>query len=140
MSPRFSGPTGRQTRTLTFTLLGLSSFVPVVHGIILHGFAAHDKRMGIKHYLGLGACHATGSLIYAARVPERWYPGRFDVVSEWIGLQTRDGEHWLIGDGDGQVGSSHQVMHVCVVLGAVAYGVGVLWARTYWLEDWGMVC
>lgn len=59
--------------------------------------------------MGLGLLNFTGAAIYAARIPERWYPGRFDV--------------W---------GASHQIMHVLVVCGAVSHSVGLLKALDYW--------
>lgn len=105
----FSGRTGRRVRTVVYLLLGLSSFLPIIHGIGLHGLAEHDRRMSFKYYLGLGACHGTGAMLYAARIPERWYPRRFDIL-----------------------GSSHQLMHMSVVCGAVCYGVGILKAFKLW--------
>jgi adiponectin receptor len=109
--PSFSGPKNRRFRTCVYLLLGWSSFVPVVHGINMHGLDEHDRRMRVGWFLGLGVCHATGALIYVARVPERWWPRRFDLV-----------------------GSSHQCMHACVVAGAVCYAVGILGAFEHWKE------
>jgi adiponectin receptor len=102
----------RHLRTSLYCLLGLSSFLPIIHGVLLHGMQEHDQQMSLRYYLALGVCHATGAMVYAARVPERWYPRRFDV--------------W---------GSSHQVMHVLVVLGAGTYGMGVLRAGGRWGEE-----
>ena len=42
------------------------------------------------------ACHLVGLIMYAARIPERFYPGKFDLI-----------------------GQSHQIMHCSVVLGAL---------------------
>jgi adiponectin receptor len=49
-----------------------------------------------------------GAGIYAARVPERLMPGRFDIV-----------------------GSSHQIFHVLVVCAATAHLTGLLKAFDY---------
>jgi adiponectin receptor len=92
-----------------YLLLGLSSFLPIVHGVRLHGLEEHNRRMGLVYYVGLGLCHGTGAMLYAVRVPERWYPRRFDIV-----------------------GSSHQLMHMLVICGAVCYGIGILRANEYW--------
>ena len=91
-----------------FGLLGLSAFVPVVHGIYLHGFVLQNQRMSIDHFLGLGILNGTGTAIYAARIPERWYPQTFDFF-----------------------GSSHQIMHVMVALGAFSHATGLLRALEY---------
>jgi len=109
LHPSFSGPQSRHLRTALYLLLGASSFLPIAHGTHLYGVEEMDSRMSLGYYLGLGVCHGTGALLYAARVPERWYPRRCDVI-----------------------GSSHQLMHVLVVCGAAMYGVGVQMARKYW--------
>jgi adiponectin receptor len=109
LHPSFSGPQSRHLRTTLYLLLGASSFIPLVHGLCLYGLEEMHSRMGLGYYLGLGMCHGTGALMYAARVPERWYPRHYDIV-----------------------GNSHQIMHVLVVCGAAIYGVGVLGARKYW--------
>lgn len=109
LHPIFSGPSGRKIRTGAYLMLGLSSFLPITHGIMLHGAREHSKRMSLVYYLGLGLCQGTGIALYATRVPERWYPQRFDLY-----------------------GSSHQLMHILVVCGAVCYGLGILRAEAYW--------
>jgi len=109
LHPSFSGPQSRHVRTTLYLLLGSSSFLPIVHGIYLFGVENMNRRMGLSYYLGLGLCHGTGAMLYAARIPERWLPRRCDVV-----------------------GSSHQIMHVLVVCGAAMYGVGVLASKRYW--------
>ncbi|KAK1910857.1 hypothetical protein P3342_008737 [Pyrenophora teres f. teres] len=109
LHPSFAGPASRRFRSGMYVFLGLSSFVPIIHGILLFGLDAMNKRMSLWYYVALGLFHGSGAALYASRVPERWWPGRCDVV-----------------------GSSHQVMHVLVVLGAATYAVGVLRAREYW--------
>lgn len=115
----FRTPTGRKIRFLLYTALGVSAFVPVVHGIRLHGWAAQNRKMSISYFCGLGVLNFTGAAIYAARIPERWYPGRFDV--------------W---------GASHQIMHVLVMCGAVSHSLGLVRALEYWvgLKAVGKTC
>jgi Haemolysin-III related len=64
-----------------------------------------------------GVLNFTRAAIYAARVPERWYPKRFDI--------------W---------GSSHQIMHVLVVLGAISQERGLLRAMKWWSEGGRGLC
>ncbi|EUC45080.1 hypothetical protein COCMIDRAFT_5660 [Bipolaris oryzae ATCC 44560] len=109
LHPSFTGIASKGFRTVTYLLLGLSSFLPIIHGLHLFGWQQMEQRMSLSYYLALGLCHSTGAITYASRVPERWYPKRYDLV-----------------------GSSHQIMHVLVVCGAAAYGLGVLKAREHW--------
>lgn len=106
-------------RSVMFALLGLSAFVPVVHGTILNGWEVQDKRMAISYFLGLGLLNATGTVIYAARVPEKWFPKAFDIY-----------------------GSSHQIMHVLVACGALSHAIGLLKAFDYWstMKSVGLAC
>ncbi|KAF1829185.1 hypothetical protein BDW02DRAFT_592801 [Decorospora gaudefroyi] len=62
----FSGPARRDM----YLLLGLSSFLPIAHGVLIHGLAEEDRGMSIMYYVGLGLCPATGAMLYAVRVPE----------------------------------------------------------------------
>lgn len=109
LHPSFTGTACKGFRTGAYVLLGLSSFVPIMQGIYLFGWHQMEQRMSLSYYIALGICHVTGAIIYACRIPERWCPRRYDIV-----------------------GSSHQIMHVLVVCGAVAYGLGVLKAREHW--------
>ena len=119
MKPKFRSPTYRIMRSVMFALLGLSAFVPVGHGIILNGWEVQDKRMAISYFLGLGLLNATGTVIYAARVPEKWFPKTFDIY-----------------------GSSHQIMHVLVACGALSHAIGLLKAFDYWstMKSVGLAC
>lgn len=65
--------------------------------------------MGLSHFIFLAILNGTGGAVYAARVPERLWPGKFDIV-----------------------GASHQIMHVLVMGGATSYGLGIARATEYW--------
>ncbi|KAK4966113.1 hypothetical protein LTR28_003253 [Elasticomyces elasticus] len=109
LQPRFRGPRGRQLRFFLYSTLGLSTFLPCAHGVWLNGWAVQNQRMSLTHFLGLGLLNITGGCVYAARVPERWFPRTFDV--------------W---------GASHQVLHVVVLFGALSHAVGLVRAFDYW--------
>jgi len=96
-------------RSASFAVLGLSAFIPVVHGIILNGWETQNERMAVSYFVGLGLLNGAGTAIYALRVPERWYPRMFDIY-----------------------GSSHQIMHVLVALGALSHATGLLKAFDNW--------
>jgi len=109
MQPRFRTPSFRIMRSASFGVLGLSAFIPVVHGILRNGWELQNQRGSVEYFIGLGLLNATGTAIYAARIPERWYPRTFDIY-----------------------GSSHQFMHVLVALGALSHATGLLRAFDYW--------
>lgn len=86
-----------------FVAFGFSGVVPVVHGLLTHGRQYMEDRMSLSWVVAHGGLYILGAFLYAARWPERSFPGRFDV--------------W---------GSSHQIFHLCVVLaaGTHLYGMG----------------
>jgi len=103
--PSFRTPALRPFRALMFVLMGLSAVVPVIHGIRLYGIEHMQDVASLNYVVAQGALYILGAAIYAARVPEKWYPGRFDI--------------W---------GSSHQIFHVLVVLAAVTHFCGLFGA------------
>ena len=117
--PVFRTPVGRRVRFLLYSALGVSAFIPAVHGVRMNGWETQNRSMSLGYFVGLGALNFSGAAVYAARVPERWAPGRFDVV-----------------------GASHQIMHVLVICGAVSHSIGLARAFDYWnaLKDKGNAC
>ena len=108
LRPKFRHPSYRTMRFLMYCFLGISLFVPVAHGISINGWHAQNQPMSLEYFLGLGLLNFSGATIYAARIPERWFPGNFDI--------------W---------GTSHQIMHVLVVCGAISHLKGLLAALDY---------
>nr|OQO24851.1 hypothetical protein B0A51_10338 [Rachicladosporium sp. CCFEE 5018] len=108
MYPKLSTPAWRPVRAAMFVFMGISAVVPVIHGIKLYGAAQMNRQIGLSWLVAQGVLYISGAAIYAARIPERWQPGRFDIV-----------------------GSSHQIFHVLVVLAAAAHLVGLLKAFDY---------
>lgn len=66
-----------------------------------------DERMGMRWVIMEGLLYIAGAGIYAARVPERFAPGRFDLL-----------------------GASHQVFHCLVVAAAGSHLVGLVKVRS----------
>ncbi|KAJ9649612.1 hypothetical protein H2201_001754 [Coniosporium apollinis] len=108
VSPRFRTSEWRPLRAGLFVAMGLSAVVPVLHGSRLYGLRQFNLSIGLSWLVLQGALYIAGAAIYAARIPERLRPGRFDI--------------W---------GSSHQIFHVLVVLAAFAHLVGLLKAFDY---------
>ncbi|KAH9877118.1 hypothetical protein IAQ61_002481 [Plenodomus lingam] len=101
-------PALRPFRALMFALMGLSAIFPVIHSIRLYGIEHMRKSIGLDWVVLQGVLYLLGASIYAARVPEKWSPGKFDI--------------W---------GSSHQIFHVLVVLAAASHLVGLIKAFDY---------
>ena len=126
VSPRFRTPAWRTWRALMYVALGLSAFVPVIHGLRLYGWYAMEDRIAIRWVLGQGGLYIAGAALYAvscrtltmlavvtlmirqARIPEKWCPGRFDVL-----------------------GSSHQIFHLFVVVAALVHWAGLIKAAEH---------
>ena len=106
--PQFRTPALRPFRALMFVLMGLSAVFPVLHGIKLYGVEHLRKSVGLDWVVLQGVLYIAGAALYAARIPEKWAPGRFDI--------------W---------GSSHQIFHVLVVLAAASHLVGLVKAFDY---------
>lgn len=114
LQPEFRRPTYRTARFLVYCFLGASLFAPVVRGIWLYGWQTLNQRMQVTHFLGLAVINFAGAAVYAMRIPERWFPGTFDLI-----------------------GQSHNWMHVLVFTGAVVRFVGLLEAQRYWNQSGG---
>ncbi|EMD61110.1 hypothetical protein COCSADRAFT_39811 [Bipolaris sorokiniana ND90Pr] len=106
--PKFRTPALRPFRALMFVLMGLSAVFPVLHGIQLYGIEHLRRSIGLDWILLQGVLYISGAAIYAARVPEKWSPGKYDI--------------W---------GSSHQIFHVLVVLAAASHLNGLVQAFDY---------
>lgn len=114
MHPSFRTPAGRKVRFLFYCLLGSTTFISAFHAINLYGLSDAAQRMGLRGFMGLGILNFSGAAIYASRIPERWYPKRFDVY-----------------------GASHQIMHILVACGAMSHAIGLTSAAKYWKSRTG---
>lgn len=98
----FAKPQYRGVRAGVFVGLGLSGVVPTLHFMISEGFL-RATTMGQMGWLFLMAVlYITGACLYAARIPERFFPGKCDI--------------WF---------HSHQLFHILVVAGAFVHFHGV---------------
>lgn len=115
MVPFFQSPRFRVARAIIFTALALWGVAPAGHGLYLHG---HEPAMvtAFWHYAAMGALYLAGVVVFAARIPERWAPGKFDI--------------WC---------HSHQLFHIFIVAAAAVHyrGVRVLLA---WRDQAGGLC
>eukprot|EP00892_Ulva_mutabilis_P011898 jgi/Ulvmu1/9080/UM005_0175.1 len=99
---RFQTIKWRATRATCFSLLGVVGVVPWAHVLIAHPYNEVVWTVMMLDMM-MGAAYLSGALLYATRVPERFFPGRFDLFFH-----------------------SHQIFHVCVVVGAYMHYLGVM--------------
>lgn len=96
--PRCAGTAFRTPRVLLFITLGLFGSGPFVHYSLLDGFT-----LSVFLYLvAMGGLYIGGACIYITQVPERCFPGRFDIFC-----------------------SSHQWWHMFVFAAALTHYFGV---------------
>ncbi|EXJ80870.1 hypothetical protein A1O3_07156 [Capronia epimyces CBS 606.96] len=116
LHPKLQGLRYRHHRTWAFILTGLSGFAPIVHGLLLYGWADMWVRSGMPYYLLEGLVYGLGAFFFVTRIPESIWPGSFDI--------------WF---------SSHQLFHVLVVMASLVHLYGV-WVAFGWNYENQRVC
>ncbi|CAG5134603.1 unnamed protein product [Candidula unifasciata] len=102
MWDKFAQPHFRPFRAGVFVCLGLSGVIPAMHYVITDGFW-HAFNFAAMGWLVLMALlYIVGAVIYAARIPERIFPGKCDIVFQ-----------------------SHQIFHVFVLAAAFVHYHGI---------------
>ncbi|KAF9198578.1 hypothetical protein BGZ49_000574 [Haplosporangium sp. Z 27] len=112
MQKRFQIPQFRWVRSGLFLALGLSGLCPIIHGIVLYGFPLAQKAAALNYMFCMGAAYVFGVLIYGSRTPECFFPGKFD-----------------------NFGASHQIFHICVLIGCTVHFAGVIKAMSFWHDN-----
>lgn len=64
-----------------FVAFGLSGVIPALHFILMDGFWNAVNNASLGWLVLMAILYITGAVIYAARIPERLYPGKFDI---WV--------------------------------------------------------
>ena len=103
---RFRLPKYRTDRLYLYSFLGAVLFLPPMWHAwnSLGALHALNKAMGLQSFIGLASINSLGGVLYATRVPERWFPGALDLA-----------------------GHSHNWMHVLTVVGAMIRLQGLLY-------------
>lgn len=98
---RFTNPKFRVVRAVMFIAFGFYGFVPAIQVLSQVGFAYAEAAYSLSGLIKMASVYVSGAGLYISRIPERFFPGRFDI--------------WA---------SSHQLFHVCVLVAAyLHYGV-----------------
>lgn len=102
---KFSEPHYRPLRASVFTSYAFSSFIPAVHWFWAHADqdVLHSSfQTAIICLISMAILYICGALVYALRIPERFYPGKFDFYFH-----------------------SHQLFHIFVILAAICHLRGI---------------
>jgi len=85
---KFSEAHYRPVRAGVFTSFAFSSVIPAIHWYITHGGLSQLSstfQNAVYFIILMASLYITGVLFYALRIPERFYPGKFDLyVSEFL--------------------------------------------------------
>ena len=100
----------RKIRPSMFIAMGCLGFIPVLHVYLEKtGTLELTERYGV-HWLGAMAFfYVFGAFIYSMRIPERFFPGKFDIFAH-----------------------SHQIWHLFVIGGILAHYECVLTTASYY--------
>ncbi|XP_071964890.1 adiponectin receptor protein-like isoform X2 [Antedon mediterranea] len=99
---KFSTPAYRPIRAAVFITLGLSAIIPAIHFVILNGFTLALQAGSLQWMVLMGSLYIGGAVLYAARIPERLFPGKCDI--------------WF---------QSHQIFHIMVIAAAFVHYHGL---------------
>ncbi|XP_050302889.1 adiponectin receptor protein isoform X2 [Anthonomus grandis grandis] len=99
---KFSESGWRPFRAGVFMTFGLSGIIPAIHFGVVEGWFTHVSQKSLGWLILMGVLYIVGAMLYALRVPERWFPGKFDI--------------WF---------HSHQIFHVFVLGGALVHYHGI---------------
>nr|QVK45751.1 G protein-coupled receptor [Proales similis] len=105
---KFSEPRFRAVRAGMFIALGLSGIIPAIHYIATFGSVKAFNVGALGWLILMAVLYIIGACLYAARIPERLFPGRFDI--------------WF---------QSHQIFHIFVVAAAYVHYHGITKLASY---------
>ena len=113
LSPDFHIPKRRTLRGTLFLSLGISTAIPIFHLIFFGKYVSGFEKSPHLIYWELGGIsYISGALMYIRRIPEKFFPGKFDLF-----------------------GASHQIFQCLVVAGVVLHYLGSLDSYYYRAEN-----
>jgi len=66
-----------------FISFGLSGVIPAMHFVITDGFWHAVNKASLGWLVLMAVLYIVGAIIYAVRIPERLFPGKFDI---WVSV------------------------------------------------------
>lgn len=71
----------RPLRAGVFIFFGLSGIAPATHYGVVNGWQKSLDEAALGWLILMGVLYITGALLYAMRIPERFFPGKVDI---WV--------------------------------------------------------
>lgn len=68
--------------------LGLSGFAPIVHMAVAEGIQGLT-HFPLVHIIVVCLCYVVGTLFYVTRIPEKYWPGTFDLWVSFLSFFLR---------------------------------------------------
>jgi len=99
---KFGTPRLRPFRAGIFITFGLSGIAPATHYAIQNGWEKSINEAALGWLVFMGFLYIAGAMLYAFRIPERFFPGKVDI--------------WF---------HSHQLFHCFVIAGAFVHYHGI---------------
>lgn len=99
---KFGQPKYRPLRAGVFMGFGLSGVIPAMHYLYSEGWLKAASEAAMGSLILMAVLYISGALLYAWRVPERFFPGKCDI--------------WF---------HSHQLFHVLVIAAAFVHYHGI---------------
>ena len=99
---KFGTPEYRTIRATMFVLFAFSGLAPLIHLNVAMGARGALVEGHLAWFYAMAVLYLTGTFLYARRIPERFFPGKFDLVLH-----------------------SHQIFHVLVVAAAFSHLHGI---------------
>ncbi|KAJ3303296.1 hypothetical protein HDV03_004034 [Kappamyces sp. JEL0829] len=115
MFPLWSRPGFRVYRTVLYLCSGFATLFPVIYYLYHEGTAklpAFQDNFAIGYVILMACQYVLGAFFYASRIPERFWPGKFDYFFQ-----------------------SHQIWHVLVVTATLTLWRGVIGFITWRMDD-----
>lgn len=112
LSNKFSEPNFRTVRASVFVVFGCSGVIPTIHWFISAEWPTiHALSVSFIYLIMMGVLYILGALLYAGRIPERFFPGKCD--------------YWF---------QSHQIFHILVIAAAILHYQGLKGMATHRLS------
>lgn len=64
-----------------FITFGMSGIAPATHYCVVNGWQKSLDEAALGWLILMGLLYITGALLYAPRIPERFFPGKLDI---WV--------------------------------------------------------
>jgi len=94
LDPIFHGPKAAKWRLIIFGILYSSCYIPIVHAYLADD--VDTTEYPILFLTSESIMHIVGAFFYVTRIPERYFPGSFDI--------------W---------GASHQLFHILIAMSQI---------------------